>query len=73
MSAKTAISILTEFCAKKKIAAPQFTPVIDNNSSLFSFDVKANHLKATGKGRTKQEAKQAASQLLIGIYPIQIY
>ncbi|XP_031621587.1 uncharacterized protein LOC116339698 [Contarinia nasturtii] len=66
MSVKTSISLLSELCAQRKVAAPQYTVVIhSSDSTLFSFDVKAFNLKATGTGRTKQEAKHAASQLLI--------
>ncbi|XP_055308511.1 uncharacterized protein LOC129572558 [Sitodiplosis mosellana] len=66
MTAKTATSILLEFCTQEKVAPPQYEPVIHgSNPSEFVMLVKAFNLIAKGSGRTKKEAKHAASQQLI--------
>lgn len=73
MSAKTATSILLEFCAQQKVAPPQYESVNDENGpSQFIVLVKAFDLIAKGSGQSKKEAKHAASRQLIGKYKVQI-
>lgn len=67
MNGKSFISVLSEFCAQRKVALPQYIPVIhDSNPKMFEFLVEAFGCEANGIGRSKQEAKHAASKLLIG-------
>lgn len=74
MSGKTATSVLLEFCAQQKVAPPQYEPVNNENGpSEFIVLVKAFDLIAMGSGKSKKEAKHAASQQLIGKYKVQIH
>lgn len=67
MTAKTATSILTEFCAQEKVAPPTYESVInDSDPSVFLILAKAFDLIGKGYGRTKKDAKHAASKQLLG-------
>lgn len=75
MTTKTPTSVLTEFCAQKKVTAPQFELVPEEtepNKPLFTIVVAGFNLIAKGSGRSKSEAKHAASESLLSKYKIQI-
>lgn len=70
---KTPTSILAEFCAKCKKDVPSYETITsESNPNVPIFSMSANALGFTtiGVGRTKNEAKHAASQNLIGKYKV---
>lgn len=69
MTAKTATSILMEFCAQEKVAPPTFESVSNDSvcgPGTHMVFAKAFDLISKGIGRTKQDAKHAASKELLG-------
>lgn len=68
MPEKTPTSILSEFCAQQR-ATPEYDVVSqesDHNVPKFTIVVTALNYVAKGSGRSKTDAKHAASQALIG-------
>lgn len=73
---KTPTSVLAEFCAKEKEALPRYETVTSEsnpNVPIFSISANAFGFTTIGVGRTKNEAKHAASQNLIGKYKVHEY
>lgn len=71
MSAKTAISILKEFCDKLKLAPPQYEAVKhENDPQMFIVVVSLVGFVANGTARSKIDAKHLASERLIGEYKV---
>lgn len=67
MNKKTPVSVLTEFCAQNKVPLPEYESVNqDRNPNVFEILVYAFKIMAKGSGRSKCEAKHAASQALLG-------
>lgn len=68
MNGKTPVSVLIEFCIQHKVAPPQYEHVnpTNNNPILFEYFVRAFEFMARGSGKSKSEAKHAASQALLG-------
>lgn len=70
---KTPTSILAEFCAQQKAESPSYETVASEsnpNVPIFSISANAFGFTSIGVGRTKSEAKHAASQNLIGKYKL---
>lgn len=74
MPEKTPTSILSEFCAQKKLT-PEYN-IIDEetnpNVPIFTFAVQVLNYMAKSSGRSKSDAKHAASQALIGEFNIHL-
>lgn len=64
---------MAEFCAKEKAELPHYETVISEsnpNIPIFSISAHAFGFTTIGVGRTKSDAKHAASQNLIGKYKV---
>lgn len=67
MNGKTPTSVLTEIAVHYKVAPPRFETVSDTHDpKVFICIVRAFDTLAKGTGHSKNEAKHAASQVLIG-------
>lgn len=76
MTTKTSTSVLTEFCAQQKVALPKYEAVpreTEPNKPLFTYVVAAFDLIAKGSGRSKAEARHAASENLLSKYKIPLH
>lgn len=66
MSQKTPISVLQELCVKEGDVVIFDDFPHEPNPKIFSCEVKALDVSATGSGRSKKEARHEASANLIG-------
>lgn len=74
MNFKTPASVLLEFCAQQKVAPPVYESVSsETEPGVFMILVKAFDLIGKGTGRTKKDAKHAASQQLLGKCKVQFH
>ncbi|XP_037029080.1 uncharacterized protein LOC119069209 [Bradysia coprophila] len=69
---KTPVSLLQEFCVKKRQSAPIYTLIEDGTNQptpdkTFVYEVLAFDYKAVGRGRNKNNAKHEAANNLIQI------
>ncbi len=67
---KTPVSLLQEFCVKKKHSAPIYTLIEDGTNlptpdKIFAYEVIAFDYQAEGRGRNKNNAKHEAANNLI--------
>lgn len=73
-SIKTPTSSLLEFCVRLKEKPPHYETVESNpNVPIFSISAIAFGFTSIGVGRSKTEAKHAASQNLIGKYKVHVF